>query len=282
MHRRDRHLFQADARAIMRRCPLTGAPPAKSDGGVHSRLWDYHDGNAADISAAAGRRYDCPCPGARENSATAGGMMRWRIVFAPAVAVILAICSASSGAFMTATPQRGPTDLPDWDQANEAVRRLPPAAFPELPASISTYLQRRGCTVPQHFAAQHPGGVVRGHFTSANQMDWDWAVLCSAHRVSTILVFRNGSTEHIAEVAGRPDSGSLEVVADGVAGYDRDISVAPPGELDAYKERYRRLEPQSWMPKGGFDHDGVEDGSEKGSSIYYWSGKYWYSFPGAD
>lgn len=185
-------------------------------------------------------------------------------------AVIVALCAASSGVAQ------------DWDKADEAVRRLPLSAFPELPAAIAHYLERRGCTVPQDVFAQYPARVLSSHFSSANQTDWDWAVLCSVRRVSTILVFRNGSADHVAELAGRPDSYSLKVVADGVIGYDRSIGVAAPGELQAYKERYKASEPQSWTPKGGFDHDGIEDGSEKGSGIYYWSGGYWYEYPGGD
>jgi hypothetical protein len=190
-------------------------------------------------------------------------------------AALVALGSASSGASNTATLQGGQTGLPDWDKANEAVRRLPPSAFRELPSFISSYLQRRGCTVPQHVAAQHASSVLSGSFTSPGQIDW--AVLCSVRRVSTILVFRNGSTGPVAELARRDDRNSLSGQGDGTAAYDREIDVAAPGEIEAYKERYK-----TWSPTAKFDHDGIEDGSEHGSSIFYWSGKYWYEFPGAD
>lgn len=182
-------------------------------------------------------------------------------------AALVGLCGASSIAFQ------------DSDQANIEIRRLPPSAFSELPAPIIRYLERRGCTVPQ------PGGdgipsksddplsnVVRAHLTSAHQTDWDWAVLCSTRGISTILIFRNGSTTQIGELAAEADV------------YDRGIG-AVPSTVEGYRLRYKDVkdgDPPGFYPKGGFDHDGIEDGQGMGSALYYWSGKYWYHYPGAD
>src|SRR4051812_24333670 len=77
--------------------------------------------------------------------------------------------------------QVAPLVAQDWQQADAATVRLKPAAFVDLPATIRQALERRDCTVPQSSGRSTPHNIVRGHFTSAAQMDV--AVLCSRARV---------------------------------------------------------------------------------------------------
>ena len=98
----------------------------------------------------------------------------------------------------------------DWQAANAATIRLKPSAFPDLPMSIRQYLEERTCEVPQAFSNNAPHNVVRGRFTSAAQVDI--AVLCSKAGVSSILVFRGGTTSGVAQLAERQDDGFLQVI----------------------------------------------------------------------
>src|SRR5918993_661210 len=79
-----------------------------------------------------------------------------------------------------------------WQIADEATLRLKPTAFSQLPKNIVLYLQKRNCTVPQTFGNHTPHNVIRGQFARKGQ--FDWVILCSRNRVSSILVFWNGST----------------------------------------------------------------------------------------
>ncbi|HEX6942595.1 MAG TPA: hypothetical protein VF128_06685, partial [Gemmatimonadaceae bacterium] len=54
---------------------------------------------------------------------------------------------------------------------------LQPSAFADLPASIRSDLEQRGCTVPQSYPDSTPHNVVRGRFTSPKEVDV--AVLCA-------------------------------------------------------------------------------------------------------
>ena len=101
----------------------------------------------------------------------------------------------------------------DWEQANSDTRRLEPASFPQLPKAIMQNLRERGCTIPQPFTSTQPAGVIRGHFTSTDRVDW--AVLCSVARVSRVLAFRAGSVTAVDELTQYPDAIFLQVVGPG-------------------------------------------------------------------
>src|SRR5262245_65534809 len=81
---------------------------------------------------------------------------------------------------------------------------LSPAAFPELPANLVQELQRRGCTIPQGGLLNKRINVIQSEFAKPGQKDW--AVLCAARGVSTILVFWNGSEKNPASIAAGPGS----------------------------------------------------------------------------
>ena len=70
----------------------------------------------------------------------------------------------------------------DWGRADRDIRRLPPSAFPQLPANLVQDLQRRGCTIPQAHHKKQPHNVIKGEFAKPGQTDW--AVLCSEQRAA--------------------------------------------------------------------------------------------------
>jgi hypothetical protein len=167
----------------------------------------------------------------------------------------------------------GPSFGQDWERANVDVRRLEPLMFQQLPPPVLQHLRQRGCTIPQSFAATSPSGVIRGHFTSTRQ--FDWAVLCSVERTSTILVFRGGSVATVDELARHPDSMFLQAVGPpNAVGFSRAIGVAGPEHIRSAGRGAEARRP---------DHDGIEDSFiEKSSTIWYWDGGRWRELPGAD
>jgi hypothetical protein len=164
----------------------------------------------------------------------------------------------------------------DWQAADAATIRLNPSSFPELPMSVRRYLERRGCGIPQAFSSKAPHNVVRGRFTSSTQTDI--AVLCSKARVSTVLVFRGGTTSAVAQLAQRSDETFLQVVdAGGVVGYSRALAVATPSYIREHYAAYGGPKPPP------MDHDGINDMFlEKASVVWYWYHGRWLQLQGAD
>ncbi len=157
----------------------------------------------------------------------------------------------------------------DWRRADEAIVRLQPGDFPDLPPELRAALEHRGCTIPQPYdAGGRKKNVITGEFTSAGQTDW--AVLCSHERRSAILVFRGGRSGQVDTLAEEPDSQYLQVVAGGQKiGYSRLLAVAPPRVIRQH------------FPHG--NHDGIEDTfMGKASVVWYRSGGKWIRVSGAD
>jgi len=167
---------------------------------------------------------------------------------------------------------QSPSDA--WTRADLATVRVDPDALLTLPGSVRTELKRRGCTIPQteHTSTRN---VVRGHFTTPARTDW--AVLCSRQRISTILVFRGGSTTQVDELGTEPDSMYLQTIdGKGTIGYSRSLTVATPAAIG---ERGQ----DDGEPRPPLSHDGIEDAFEgKASLIWYWHDGKWLQLAGAD
>jgi hypothetical protein len=121
-----------------------------------------------------------------------------------------------------------------------------------------------------------PHNVVRGRFTSAEQLDT--AVLCSTSRASSILVYPSGALVGVRELAQQPDRDYLQIVdVDGVIGFSRSLSVATPQYIRRQHERYGGPTPPA------LEHDGIDDGFlEKASVVWYWHQERWLRLQGAD
>jgi hypothetical protein len=159
-----------------------------------------------------------------------------------------------------------------WIDADKAVVRLPPSAFPGLPAAVRLALESRGCTIPQTYANPAPHNVIAGHIIARSRTDW--AVLCSIHRASRILIFPGGEDESIIEWESSEDLRWLQAVGIGAIGYSRYISVVTPRAIRAYAK--------SELPTP-LDHDGLDEAFiEKASTIHYWSHGQWLRLAGAD
>jgi len=175
---------------------------------------------------------------------------------------------------LTFSPQANAQDK--WQIADKATLRLKPSAFSQLPKNIISYLQARGCTVPQIFGENKPHNVIRGEFAKSGQLDW--AVLCSRNRVSAILVFWNGSTKSVAEIAHTDDKGFLQTISEGgKIGFSRAIDVVDKNYILEHYGEYNGTKPPP------ITHQGINDSYvEKASSVHYFYRKRWLELQGAD
>jgi len=165
----------------------------------------------------------------------------------------------------------------NWDAAERDIKRLEPAAFPDLPAGVRADLGRRQCTIPQPDGVDAPGpyNVIRGRFTS--QRSTDIAVLCSKGGVSAILVYRDGATKDVATLAALADKGFLQTGSAKAIEFSRAINVATPAQMRIYDEAFGAGK----MPR--LDHDGINDAFVgKASTVRYWFGGKWLDLQGAD
>jgi hypothetical protein len=178
----------------------------------------------------------------------------------------------AAGLLLVDEPAQSPSDA--FTRADLATVRLDPDALTTLPGRVRTELKRRGCTIPQteHTSTRN---VVRGRFT--NPARTDWAVLCSRLRISTILVFRGGSTTHVDELGTEPDAMYLQTIdGKGTIGYSRSLTVATPATIRARGQ-------DDSEPRPALSHDGIEDAFEgKASLIWYWHDGKWLRLAGAD
>lgn len=176
--------------------------------------------------------------------------------------------------FLIVAHQANAQDI--WQIADEATLRLKSNAFSQLPENIALFLEKRSCTVPQAFGNSTPHNVVRGQFAKSGQ--FDWAVLCSRNRVSSILVFWNGSTKSVAEIASSNDKDFLQTIdGAGNVGFSRAIGVVDKDYILEHSREYGGRKPQQ------IKHQGINDAfMEKASSVHYFYRKKWFELPGAD
>ncbi|HTA67888.1 MAG TPA: hypothetical protein VK776_06405 [Bryobacteraceae bacterium] len=169
-----------------------------------------------------------------------------------------------------------PEDLnSNFNDAERRIVRLPPTAFPQLPRGVVRELQRRGCTVPQEAFTKKPHNVVRGEFAKSGQTDW--AVLCSAKGVSTILVFWNGSANNPGAIAPMEDRNFLQGITPDKISYSRGISAVGKYFIMRHYNAYGGPKPPP------IDHQGIDDAFiEKASVTWYFHGGKWLKLTGAD
>ena len=163
----------------------------------------------------------------------------------------------------------------EWATADVATRRLSPDDFRELPQLVRAELRRRGCTVPQMYAAGRRHNVIRSQFNDGAEADW--AVLCSRQRQSSILVFWEGGPADIDEIAHGPDLQFLQIVAPGQIRFSREISVATADYILERHKRYGGPKPPA------LTHAGINDVFvDKASLVWYWHRGKWLHLTGAD
>lgn len=155
----------------------------------------------------------------------------------------------------------------------DAVRRLAPSAFRQLPAGVRRELVERDCLVPQPWDARTPANVIHGAFTTARANEW--AVLCSTGGVEQILIYR-------VEVARAPrlvdslgagsDNAWSQDVGGGRLGYSRLIRTRSRRQIGAW-----RVDLDGNAIPQPIDHDAIEDVflGKSAEAFYYAAGR-WY------
>lgn len=157
----------------------------------------------------------------------------------------------------------------DWSRADEAVVRLKPDAFPNLPDAVRAALEQHGCTIPQPYDAGYAKkNIISGHFLSSTASDW--AALCSHEKRSAILIVPAGHSAGVERIAEEPDSQYLQVAGDGQKiGFSRLLSVASARQVRKHFAHASR--------------DGIEDSfTGKGSLLWYHSGGKWIKIAAGD
>jgi hypothetical protein len=156
-----------------------------------------------------------------------------------------------------------------------AITRLAPRDFRELPPTLVAALEQRGCTVPQVPIVEHRTNVIHGEFAKSGQTDW--AVLCSIHEKTSILIFWNGSESNPTEIEKGNDADRLQGWKENLVIYDRLITpVGAKYILDHY-QAYGGEKPPP------LDHQGIDDAFVGKASVvlYFYQGK-WLHLSGAD
>ena len=163
----------------------------------------------------------------------------------------------------------------DFENADIETVRLSPSRFPQLSPAIRQELARRGCTIPQVWGEKTPHNVIKGSFITPDELDW--AVLCSVKRTSAILVFRNGSSNRVIELAPQADIHRLQTEGSEQIGYSREISPAGREFIMRHYDAYGGVKPPP------IDHQGINDAFVGKASVvlYFYRGK-WVALTGED
>jgi len=163
-----------------------------------------------------------------------------------------------------------------WARAAGEIRRLPPAAFPELPKPFLTELEQLGCTVPQSGYTGSRGNVIHGSFGAAGQQDW--AALCSRNGTSVVLVYWGGRAQCPREILPAEDKHFLQGLGGGRIGFSRGI-----GRTNSYHVYPDETDTTSVDENVTLEHDAIEDAFEgKASTVWFCRDGKWIAFSGAD
>ena len=130
-------------------------------------------------------------------------------------------------------------------------------------------------TIPQVPMINGRQNVIKGEFSKPGQTDW--AVLCSIGRVSSILIFWNGSDLKPAEIERTPDLDHLQGWGGDKIVYDRAITPVGKKYIMQHYKAYGGEKPPP------LDHQGIDDAIVGKASVvlYLYRGK-WLHLSGAD
>jgi len=191
-------------------------------------------------------------------------------------------CAGIVGAGLLALPVSAQPANPAFSPLTEAgqvavdgrstpylIRHLPVSSFPELPAGIVVLLNRRGCTIPQTYAAHHPENVVHASLEHAGSSDW--AVLCSAEGTVSLLIFFDGAAsaspgqteKQPVVLASTPETQLLQPHdPSGVLGFNWGIDPASPQQVHEAQIGLEHRPPR-------VDHDALADSVVEHRTIYH-------------
>jgi hypothetical protein len=141
------------------------------------------------------------------------------------------------------------------------IHRLPPSSFPDLPASIADLLNRRDCLIPQTYEAHRPENLLHASLEHAGSSDW--AMLCSAKGMVSLLVFFASAPDRPAVLATAPETERLQSHdPSGVLGFNWGIDPATP-------ERVREAETGLVRRPPPTDHDAIADSIVEHRTVFH-------------
>lgn len=188
---------------------------------------------------------------------------------------IVAVLSLLATATASAQDTEAGTDR--WTRAENAIVRLPPAAFTQMPDPLVTHLARIGCSIPQTYISEAPHNVIKGQFQHPDQIDW--AVLCHRGGITRLLVFWQGAPDRWEELQRSDDHGWLQTIdGEGTIGYSHFIGTVGADYILEHYEHYGGTTPPEPL-----DHEGINNAfTEKASTVFYWHDGRWLTLSGAD
>jgi hypothetical protein len=174
------------------------------------------------------------------------------------------------------TPQGFPTEtaLLRW------VRRFPPDSFPDLSKPVRDTLVGRGCLIP---TPGYRANVITGAFTAKDIVQW--AVVCSVHDTSQILVLDAKNGVVLDSLGRSPDVNWIQSNVNSTWLFSRFISTVPMSRLnivpiDTTGEDV--LYYGAVLPKP-IDHDGIDEAFlDKASETYYFAQRKWFMVSSSD
>jgi hypothetical protein len=152
--------------------------------------------------------------------------------------------------------------------ASFIIHLLPPSSFPDLPAPVAELLTRRDCLIPQTYAARRPENLI--HASLERRGSSDWAVLCSAKGMVSLLVVFSSVPNQATILATVPETKRLQAHdTSGVLGFNWGIDGASPQRVhDAQAGMMPRPAP--------IDHDALADSVvEQGTMFHFYAQGKW-------
>jgi hypothetical protein len=161
------------------------------------------------------------------------------------------------------------------------VRRLSPESFAAVPKEVRSELLSRRCEIPQ--AGSDRSNAISGAFTKRGAVEW--AVLCSVHDTSQILIINAADGSVVDSLNKSGDAKWIQGNGGDTWLYSRMISLVPVSRLSAVPPDTTAadiLYYGAWLPKP-IDHDGIDEAFlDKASTTFYSSRGRWFSVVSSD
>ncbi len=217
-----------------------------------------------------------------------------RTVSKTAIAVAVADTSPTSALVADSRPAPevwSPSPLPDPSDTTAQgfptesallrwVRRYPPDSFPELSRPVRDSLVSRGCQVPT------PGyrtNVITGAFTAKGAVEW--AVVCSVHDTSQILVMNAANGVVVDSLRRSADSNWIQSDVGKRWLFSRAIALVPMSTLNIVPADTTDEDVVYFgavLPKP-IDHDGIDQAFlDKASTMFYFAQGKWFEVGTSD
>jgi hypothetical protein len=148
------------------------------------------------------------------------------------------------------------------------IHQLPVSSFPDLPSTIQTALNQRGCRIPQTYEAHRPENVVHASLERAGSSDW--AVLCASNGTVSLMVFFASAPERPMVLSTTQETDRLQAHdPSGVLGFNWGIDPASPQRVHDAQSGLQHRPPTP-------DHDALADSAIERRTLFrlYAKGKW--------